>query len=67
MFFLIPFIPVVVSAITAAQVAGGGALLVGGVAAGKALHDSGRRKGRKEGAETFLRERAQRDGESYEE
>jgi hypothetical protein len=62
--FLLPLIPVAVAAITAGQAAGGGAILVGGIVAGKALYDSGRKKGRAEGAEAFLLEREAQDSES---
>jgi hypothetical protein len=56
MVFLLPLIPAAVAAITAGQVAIGGTVLVGGIVAGKALHDSGRRQGRKEGAEALLQD-----------
>jgi hypothetical protein len=56
MVFLLPLISAAVAAITAGQVAVGGTVVAGSIIAGKALHDSGRKKGRKEGAEALLQD-----------
>lgn len=56
MVFLLPLVHTVVTALTAGQVLIGGTVVAGSIAAGKALHDRGRAKGQKEGAEAILQE-----------